>query len=80
MPERATLVLPEGWTAEPLSWEFQLAPKETLEQKVIIGLPFVVSAGRLPNLNRTIQFVVGTLSILFGGFLMYQIGIVDGLF
>ena len=47
---------------------------------VIIGLPFVVSAGRLPNLNRTIQFVVGTLSILFGGFLMYQIGIVDGLF
>ena len=47
---------------------------------VIIGLPFVISAGRLPNLNRTIQFAVGSLSILFGGFLMYQIGFVDGLF
>ena len=42
----ATLVLPEGWTAEPLSWEFQLAPKETLEQKVLIGLPFNASQGR----------------------------------
>ena len=47
---------------------------------VIIGLPFVISAGRLPNLNRVIQFAVGSLSILFGGFLMYQIGFVDGLF
>ena len=47
---------------------------------VIIGLPFVMSASRLPNLNRTIQFAVGSLSILFGGFLMYQIGFVDGLF
>ena len=47
---------------------------------VVIGLPFVMSAGRLPNLNRTIQFAVGSLSILFGGFLMYQIGFVDGLF
>ena len=46
----------------------------------IIGLPFVISPGRLPNLNRTIQFAVGSLSILFGGFLMYQIGFVDGLF
>jgi len=47
---------------------------------VIIGLPFVISTDRLPNLNRTIQFAVGSLSILFGGFLMYQIGFVDGLF
>ena len=47
---------------------------------VIIGLPFVISAGRLPNLNRTIQFAVGSLSILFGGFLMYQIGFEHGLF
>jgi len=47
---------------------------------VIISLPFVISAGRLPNLNRTIQFAVGSLSILFGGFVMYQIGFVDGLF
>ena len=47
---------------------------------VIVGLPFVISADRLPNLNRTIQFAVGSLSILFGGSLMYQSGFVDGLF
>ena len=47
---------------------------------ILIGLPFVISAGRLPNLNRAIQLGVGTLSIIFGGFLMYQIGFVDGLF
>jgi len=47
---------------------------------MIIGLPFMISTGRLPNLDRTVQFVVGSLSILFGGFLMYQIGFVDGLF
>ena len=47
---------------------------------IFIGLPFVFSAGRLPNLNRAIQFGVGALSILFGGFLMYEIGFVDGLF
>lgn len=47
---------------------------------IFIGLPFVLSADRLPNLNRNIQFGVGTLSIIFGGFLMYQIGFVGGLF
>jgi len=47
---------------------------------VRIGLPFVISASRLRNLKRAIQFAVGSLSILFGGFLMYQIGFVDGLF
>ncbi len=47
---------------------------------IFISLPFVFSARRLPNLNRSIQFGIGTLSILFGGFLMYQIGFVDGLF
>ncbi len=47
---------------------------------IFIGLPFVLSADRLPKLNRIIQFSVGTLSIIFGGFLMYQIGFVGGLF
>ena len=47
---------------------------------IFISLPFVLSANRLPNLSRSIQLGVGTLSILFGGFLMYQIGFVDGLF
>ena len=47
---------------------------------IFIGLPFSLSANRLPSLNQTLQLGVGTLSILFGGFLIYQIGFVDGLF
>jgi len=47
---------------------------------ILISLPFVFSANRLPSLNRAIQLGVGVLSILFGGFLLYQIGFVDGLF
>ena len=47
---------------------------------IFISFPLVFSANRLPNLNRFIQYGVGTLSILFGGFLMYEIGFVDGLF
>ena len=46
---------------------------------IFISLPFVYSANRLPNLNRMIQFGVGTLSILFGFFLMYKISFTDGL-
>lgn len=46
---------------------------------IFISFPFVYSANRLPNLNRVIQFGVGTLSIIFGFFLMYQIGFKDGL-
>ena len=46
---------------------------------IFISFPFVYSANRLPNLNRIIQFGVGTLSILFGLFLMYEIGFRDGL-
>ncbi len=47
---------------------------------ILISVPFVASANRLPNLNRMIQFSVGAFSIIFGGFLMYQIGFVEGLF
>ena len=46
---------------------------------IFISFPFVFSANRLPNLNRAIQFGVGTLSMLFGFFLMYEIGFKDGL-
>jgi ABC-type nickel/cobalt efflux system permease component RcnA len=47
---------------------------------IFISFPFTFSANRLPSLNRFIQFGAGTLSILFGAFLMYEIGFVDGLF
>jgi hypothetical protein len=43
-------------------------------------LPLVVSANRMPSMNRFLQFGVGTFSILFGALLMYQIGFVEGLF
>lgn len=47
---------------------------------ILISFPFVLSANRLPSLNRSIQFGTGVLSILFGGFLLYQTSFVDGLF
>ncbi len=46
---------------------------------IFISLPFSVS-GRLPRLNAIIQVIAGTFSIIFGVFLMYQIGIAEGLF
>jgi len=47
---------------------------------VIISLPFVFSAIRLPNLNLCIQFSVGALSILFGCFMIYRIFLPEGFF
>ncbi len=46
---------------------------------ILISLPFSIS-GRIPRLNRAVQAVTGTVSILFGLFLMYQVGINGGLF
>ena len=45
---------------------------------IFISLPFSASS-RLPRLNLLVQVSAGTFSILFGLFLMYQIGIVEGL-
>jgi len=47
---------------------------------ILISMPIIFSANRLPNLNRFIQPGVGVLSILFGVFLMYRIGFIEGLF
>lgn len=47
---------------------------------MVIGLPFLVSADRSLALNRLVRGVAGTASILFGIFLGWQIGFVDGLF
>lgn len=47
---------------------------------ILISFPFVFSANHLPSLNRAIQLGVGVVSILFGGFLLYEIGFVGGLF
>lgn len=45
-----------------------------------ISLPFVISASRFQNLNGVIRVASGTLSILLGFIVMYQIGVVEGLF
>lgn len=46
---------------------------------VFISLPFTASA-RLPRVNRVVQTAAATLSIVFGLLLMYEIGVVEGLF
>ena len=46
----------------------------------VIGLPFLVSRARSERINRWLTVSMGILSIAFGLYLAYQIGIVDGLF
>ena len=46
----------------------------------LIGLPFLVSRARSERINRWLTIGSGILSLAFGIYLAYQIGIVDGLF
>lgn len=46
----------------------------------VIGLPFLVSRARSERINRWLTVSTGVLSIVFGLYLGYQIGFVDGLF
>jgi ABC-type nickel/cobalt efflux system permease component RcnA len=46
----------------------------------LIGLPFLVSRTRSERINRWLTVGSGALSLAFGIYLAYQIGIVDGLF
>jgi high-affinity nickel-transport protein len=46
----------------------------------VIGLPFLVSRTRSERINRWLTVGSGVLSLAFGIYLAYQIGIVDGLF
>jgi len=46
----------------------------------LIGMPFMVSRARSERINRYLTVGSGVLSLAFGLFLAYQIGIVDGLF
>lgn len=45
-----------------------------------IGLPVIVSAHRFSRVHRALGVTSGLLSLGFGLFLIYKIGIVDGLF
>ncbi|HWO42858.1 MAG TPA: sulfite exporter TauE/SafE family protein [Candidatus Eisenbacteria bacterium] len=46
----------------------------------LIGLPFVLTARRFTVLNRWIRVLAGFASIVFGLFLGWEIGFVEGLF
>ncbi len=46
----------------------------------LIGLPFAYTSGRFVKIHRYLGVASGLLSIGFGLFLAYQIGLVDGLF
>jgi high-affinity nickel-transport protein len=46
----------------------------------VIGLPFLVSRAKSERINRWLTVSTGLLSIVFGLYLAYQIGFVDGLF
>lgn len=46
----------------------------------LIGLPFLVSRARSERINRYLTVGSGILSLAFGLYLAYQIGVVDGLF
>lgn len=45
-----------------------------------IGLPFAYTAGRSVKIHRYLGLASGVLSLAFGLFLVYQIGVGDGLF
>jgi high-affinity nickel-transport protein len=47
---------------------------------VVIAAPLAVSANRLPVISSGVRAFAGALSLVFGLLLMYQIGVVGGLF
>ena len=47
---------------------------------LLIAAPFALSAQRLPMLGTGVRACAGVLSLGFGLFLMYQTGVVEGLF
>ncbi|MEK7671824.1 MAG: urease accessory protein UreH [Bacteroidota bacterium] len=46
----------------------------------VIGLPFMLTADKSLTLNRIVRGIAGVTSVLFGLFLGWQIGVVEGLF
>lgn len=44
-----------------------------------ISLPFVFTATRFSQINQGVRIAAGTISVLLGFFVMYQIGFVEGL-
>ena len=46
----------------------------------VLGLPFVFASARFERLHRALVLASGTVSLALGLILIYQIGVVDGLF
>ncbi|MBI4492804.1 MAG: high-affinity nickel-transport family protein [Chloroflexi bacterium] len=46
----------------------------------LMGLPFVTTSRKLESFNRGLVYASGVLSLAFGLWLAYQVGMVDGLF
>jgi len=46
----------------------------------LLSLPFTIRAPRMRRARRALAFTTGTVSLAFGLYLAFQIGIVDGLF
>ncbi|HUI63558.1 MAG TPA: high-affinity nickel-transport family protein, partial [Bacteroidota bacterium] len=46
----------------------------------LLGLPFAISARRFESLTPVVRAISGTVSLAFGLFLTWQIGIMQGLF
>ena len=50
-----------------------------LVMSMLIGIPFVVTAGRFEKLNIVVRGFAATLSVGFGVYFAWQVGIVEGL-
>ena len=45
-----------------------------------LGIPIIATSKRLVSFDRNITWLSGLVSLIFGSYLAYQIGVVDGLF
>ena len=51
-----------------------------LMMSTLIGIPFVLTAQRSDKLNAAVRGISGVVSVVFGLYLAWQIGVVEGLF
>jgi hypothetical protein len=51
-----------------------------LIMSTLIGIPFVLTAQRSDKLNVAVRGISGVVSVVFGLYLAWQIGVIEGLF
>jgi hypothetical protein len=47
---------------------------------IVIGAPFAYTGKKFTSLNRVLALTSGVISVVFGAFISFQIGFIDGLF